>query len=95
MPWPARGRGRGYRHGPCSKNLGILKGGPGPVETYKQGPPLHFNAKEGYPLNQKKQSSLRHDEKKYWQLYSLQTLSSDKFVKIVNKILRKEYQLFK
>ena len=46
-------------------------------------------------MNQKKQSSLRHDEKKYWHLYSLQTLSSDKFVKIVNKILRKEYQLFK
>lgn len=46
-------------------------------------------------MNNKKPSSLRHDEKKYWHLYSLQTLSSDKFVKIVNKILRKEYQLFK
>ena len=42
-----------------------------------------------------KQTGSRQDEKKYWHLYSLQTLSGDKFVKIVNKILKKEYQLFK
>jgi len=35
------------------------------------------------------------DEKRYWHLYSLQNLSSDKFVRIVNKILKKEYQLIK
>ena len=46
-------------------------------------------------MSQKKSLSVRHDEKKYWHLYSLQMLSSDKFAKIVNKILRKEYQLFK
>lgn len=46
-------------------------------------------------MNHKKPGSLRLDEKKYWHLYSLQTLSSDKFVRIVNKILKKEYQLFK
>ena len=31
----------------------------------------------------------------YWHLYSLQNLSSEKFVKVVNKVLRKEYQLIK
>jgi hypothetical protein len=60
-----------------------------------QGLPLCHSAKEGYPLNDKKPGSLRQDQKKYWHLYSLQTLSSDKFVRIVNKILKKEYQLFK
>jgi len=45
-------------------------------------------------LNPKKPGN-RQDEKKYWHLYSLQTLSGDKFVQIVNKILKKEYQLFK
>jgi hypothetical protein len=45
-------------------------------------------------VNPKKPDN-RLDEKKYWHLYSLQTLNSDKFVRIVNKILKKEYQLFK
>lgn len=46
-------------------------------------------------MNGKKKESYREMEKKYWHLYSLQTLSSDKFVKIVNKILRKEFHLIK
>jgi len=46
-------------------------------------------------VKDKKEESFRVNEKKYWHLYSLQTLNSDKFVKIVNKILRKEYQLIK
>jgi hypothetical protein len=46
-------------------------------------------------VKDKKEDSFRVNEKKYWHLYSLQTLNSDKFVKIVNKILRKEYQLIK
>jgi hypothetical protein len=46
-------------------------------------------------VKNKKEENYRALEKKYWHLYSLQTLSSDKFVKIVNKILRKEYQLIK
>lgn len=33
--------------------------------------------------------------KTYWHLYSLQAIGSDKLVKIVNKILKREYQLFK
>jgi hypothetical protein len=46
-------------------------------------------------LKGKKDDSLRTQEKRYWHLYSLQSLNSEKFVKIVNKILRKEYLLIK
>ena len=46
-------------------------------------------------MDDKKKQAFRMSEKKYWHLYSLQTLTSDKFVKVVNKILRKEYQLIK
>ena len=46
-------------------------------------------------MSDKKPESVRQQEKRYWHLYSLQTLSGDKFVKIVNKILRKEYSLIK
>jgi len=34
-------------------------------------------------------------KKTYWHLYSLQTMQSEKLVRIVNKILRKEYVLIK
>lgn len=34
-------------------------------------------------------------EKTYWHIYSLQNLNSEKFVKVVNKILKKEYILIK
>ena len=52
--------------------------------------------KEGLAaMSNKKKEEYRLPEKKYWHLYSLQTLNSDKFVKIVNKILRKEYLLIK
>jgi len=34
-------------------------------------------------------------EKTYWHIYSLQNLNSEKFIKVVNKILRKEYILIK
>ena len=31
----------------------------------------------------------------YWHLYSLQNLNSEKFIKVVNKVLNKEYRLIK
>ena len=34
-------------------------------------------------------------KKTYWHLYSLQTLQSEKLIKIVNKVLKKEYVLIK
>ena len=46
-------------------------------------------------MSKKKPEVYLPEEKKYWHLYSLQNLSSDKFVTIVNKILKEEYQLIK
>lgn len=37
----------------------------------------------------------RNPQKTYWHLYSLQTLNSEKFIKVVNKILKNEYHLIK
>lgn len=34
-------------------------------------------------------------EKTYWHIYSLQNLNSEKFIKVVNKILKREYILIK
>ncbi|MCK4428281.1 MAG: hypothetical protein KAW16_07355 [candidate division Zixibacteria bacterium] len=34
-------------------------------------------------------------EKTYWHIYSLQNLNSEKFIKVVNKILKSEYILIK
>ena len=47
----------------------------------------------------KKSKNSSNDYKKpaktYWHIYGLQSLSSDQFVKVVNKILRREYILIK
>ena len=34
-------------------------------------------------------------EKNYWHIYTLQGLNSEKFIKVVNKILKREYILIK
>ena len=34
-------------------------------------------------------------KKSYWHLYSLQSLGSEKLIKVVNKILKQEYHLVK
>ncbi|OGC78630.1 MAG: hypothetical protein A2145_02600 [candidate division Zixibacteria bacterium RBG_16_40_9] len=50
-------------------------------------------------LKKHKNNNFNHDYKKpqktYWHIYGLQTLSSDKFVKVVNKILKRDYILIK
>ncbi|MBI3872011.1 MAG: hypothetical protein HY304_02910 [candidate division Zixibacteria bacterium] len=46
-------------------------------------------------MTKKRKSDSRVPNKTYWHLYSLQTLNSEKFIKIVNKILRNEYHLIK
>jgi len=47
--------------------------------------------------NGKKKDDLRLDRSKktYWHLYSLQSLESEKLVRIVNKVLKREYVLIK
>lgn len=46
-------------------------------------------------MARKKKDTYVMPRKIYWHLYSLQNLNSEKFIKVVNKILRKEYQLIK
>jgi len=46
-------------------------------------------------MRKRKKDNVKLPKKTYWHLYSLQTLESEKFVKVVNKILRKEYILIK
>lgn len=43
----------------------------------------------------KKRKPGRATPKTYWHLYSLQTLNSEKLIKVVNKILSHEYRLIK
>ena len=49
----------------------------------------------GFLMASKKKDVYVMPRKLYWHLYSLQNLNSEKFIKVVNKILRKEYQLIK
>ena len=51
-------------------------------------PPWAMPAKKRKPV-------LRRPRKTYWHLYSLQNLNSEKFVKVVDKILRNEFHLIK
>jgi hypothetical protein len=46
-------------------------------------------------MGKKRKSGSRVPRKTYWHLYSLQTLNSEKFIKVVNKILRQECHLIK
>ena len=48
-------------------------------------------AKQG----KKKDKKVVLPPKRYWHLYSLQSLQTDKLAKIVNKVLRQEYVLIK
>jgi len=46
-------------------------------------------------MARKKKPRYRVPEKSAWHLYSLQNLSSEKFIKVINKILRREYLVIK
>ncbi len=46
-------------------------------------------------MTDRKKKEVSLPRKTYWHLYSLQNLESDKLVKIVNKVLKREYMLVK
>ncbi|MCJ7577992.1 MAG: hypothetical protein MUO91_06035 [candidate division Zixibacteria bacterium] len=46
-------------------------------------------------MPKRRKSNYKMPEKTYWHIYSLQTLNSEKFIKVVNKILKREYILIK
>ena len=59
-------------------------------------PALVLEEKWGVPkMPKRRKSDYKMPEKHYWHVYSLQTLNSEKFIKVVNKILKKEYILIK
>ena len=49
----------------------------------------------GLKMPRRRKSDYKMPEKNYWHIYSLQTLNSEKFIKVVNKILKREYILIK
>ncbi|MFC1475751.1 hypothetical protein ACFLQW_01960 [Candidatus Zixiibacteriota bacterium] len=42
-----------------------------------------------------RKDGLKLPEKTYWHLYSLQTLNPEKFIKVVDKILKRHFVLIK
>ncbi len=46
-------------------------------------------------MTKQRKSGLRRRQKAYWHLYALQNLNSEKFIKVVDKILKNEFHLIK
>ena len=46
-------------------------------------------------MAENKKKTIGLPKKTYWHLYSLQNLQSEKLVKVINKILKKDYVLIK
>ncbi len=46
-------------------------------------------------MSKKRKPGLKLPEKNCWHLYSLQALQPEKFVKVVTKILKRDYLLIK
>jgi len=57
--------------------------------------PFNPDGQGGYRMAAKKKDIYIMPRKIYWHLYSLQNLNGEKFVKVVNKVLKKEYMLIK
>ncbi len=60
-------------------------------------PTLTFQEKWGRlkRMPRRRKIDYKKPEKTYWHIYSLQNLNSEKFIKVVNKILKREYILIK
>jgi len=50
---------------------------------------------KGLAMSKKRKPGLKLPEKNCWHLYSLQALQPEKFVKVVTKILKRDYLLIK
>ncbi len=46
-------------------------------------------------MGKRNRENFKPPKKTYWHLYSLQRLESEKFAKVVNKILKREFVLIK
>ena len=83
-PCKADNRGRGNQSGDSS------------VETTNGDLSLKTIPRKGEAkMARKRKPRYRVPEKSAWHLYSLQNLNSEKFIKVINKILRREYLVIK
>ena len=60
--------------------------------------PIHFGqsvSSGSGSMKKRRKSGFKMPEKTYWHLYSLQTLNPEKFIKVVDKILKKHFILIK
>jgi hypothetical protein len=46
-------------------------------------------------MSEKKKKVVGLPKKTYWHIYSLQNLNSEKLIRVVNKVLKKEFMLIK
>ncbi|MEW6051318.1 MAG: hypothetical protein AB1644_09705 [Candidatus Zixiibacteriota bacterium] len=51
--------------------------------------------KKGTAMASTKKRNVGLPKKTYWHLYSLQNLEGDKFMKVINKVLKREFVLIK
>ena len=72
-----------------------LKGSEENAETLERRPFLTSLAGRVLRVGKKKKDNYKMPKKIYWHLYSLQTLNTEKFVSVVNKILKNEFYVIK
>jgi hypothetical protein len=51
--------------------------------------------KQEYGMAPKSKENYKKPKKIYWHLYSLQALNPEKFIKVIDKILRREFMVIK
>lgn len=78
-----------------NKGRGFQSGGSTPLTTSRDLSCIPGPRKGEANMARKRKPRYRIPEKTAWHLYSLQNLNSDKFVRVVNKILRREYLVIK
>ena len=54
-----------------------------------------FGIPGGTSMRNNKKSGFKLPEKTYWHLYSLQNLNPEKFIKVVDKVLKQKFVLIK
>lgn len=57
--------------------------------------PHNIAVRAGWFMAPRKKEKYKKPKKICWHLYSLQALSSEKFIKVINKILRRDYWVIK
>ncbi len=91
-PKTADKRGRGF---PSGGSAALAIKSDLSLKTVPRTCPEARRGKGEAKMARKRKPRYRVPEKSAWHLYSLQNLSSEKFIKVINKILRREYLVIK